>query len=920
MTDRVPVSRDPMAYTVNGRRLTAVPRPGQCLRTFLREQQHLDVKKGCDTGDCGACTVLLDDRPVCSCLLPAHRAAGHRVTTAAGLGRPGELHPVQQDFLAARAFQCGFCTPGMTVSTAALSTAERHDDEVVATALKGNLCRCTGYRPIREAVSGRPDGRPDGQHFEAARAPAAERVVSGAERFTLDLDPVPPGLLHLAVLQSDRAHARVTHLDTTEAEQLAGVRLVLTPANVPDVLYSTARHESRLEDPDDTRMLDDVVRYRGQRLVAVVADTPGVAAQACRLVRVTYTDLPAVFDPADASLPGAPLLHPDKDATASRIADPAANLVAEQHEEYGDVTTALAEADVTVSGEWSSPRQAHGQLETHASVGWLDDDGRLVVRTSSQVPFLVRDELCHVLGLEQHRVRVLTGRVGGGFGGKQEMLTEDLVALAVLRTGRPVSWELSREQEFTISPCRHPMSVGVRLGATSDGVLTALAVDVLSDAGAYANHSVGVMFHSCHESVALYRVPNKRVDARAVYTNNLPSGAFRGYGLGQVLFGIECALDELAQRLDLDPFELRRRNVVVPGDPFITGHLNDDDLMIASYGLDQCLDLTQKALHSGNGAPVPAGAEWRVGEGMAAAMIATLPPRGHHTHASVRLDEDGCFTVSVGTTEFGNGTTTVHLQLAATALGTTPDRVRLRHSDTDASGYDTGAFGSAGTVVAGRAVHAAARRLHDQLLDAGADLLTVAVSNCRLDPDGLTAGGIRVGWDRLHAAAAERGHQVAQASHDGTPRSVAFNVQAFRVAVHLGTGELRILQSVHAVDAGVVLNPGQLRGQVEGGVAQAIGGALFEEVRTGPGGEVLTRTLRDYHLPQVADVPVTEVLFADTYDELGPLGAKSMSEAPYNPVAPALANAVTRAVGRRPRTLPMAADRLWALLHNDPEE
>lgn len=268
-----------------------------------------------------------------------------------------------------------------------------------------------------------------------------------------------------------------------------------------------------------------------------------------------------------------------------------------------------------VEGTWRTQRISPMSTGTHCCLGWLDGDsldgdGRLVLRTSSQVPFLVRDELCRPFGLGAEQVRVLTARVGGGIGGKQELLTEDLVALAVLRTRRPVQYEFTRTDELTVAPCRHPMSVTVRVGADSDGVLTALAIDVLADAGAYGNHSPGVLFHGCHESMGVYRCPHKRVDARSMYTNKLPSGAFRGYGLGQVVFGIECALDELARKLRLDPFELRRRNVVVPGDQVIAGSAHRDDLMFGSYGLDQCLDLAQAALRRGNGVDAPRGGWW----------------------------------------------------------------------------------------------------------------------------------------------------------------------------------------------------------------------------------------------------------------------------------------------------------------------
>jgi putative selenate reductase molybdopterin-binding subunit len=878
------------------------PRPGQCLRTFVREQGHTAVKKGCDTGDCGACSVLVDGAPVHSCVYPAARADGRSVTTAAGLGTPEDLHPVQRRFVDAGGFQCGFCTAGFVVTAAALDASGPGvpDPAQWGHLLKGNLCRCTGYRSIADALAGEVNTEKDGAApGRSLPAPAGVRVVTGREPYTLDTPP--PGSAHLVVLRSPHAHARIRSIDTAAAEAVPGVRLVLTHRDVPDVLFSTGRHENRLDDPDDTRLLDPVVRHVGQRVAAVVADSVGAAERACRAIAVDYEVLPAVLDPAAALVPGAPVLHGDK-GPGSGIADPGSNLVAELHGEVGDVERGFAAADEVVEGTWQTQRVSHGQLETHGSVGWLDDAGRLVLRTSTQVPFLVRRELCRLLDLPLERVRVLTARVGGGFGGKQELLTEDLVALAVLRLRRPVQWELSRTESLTALPCRHPMRVGVRVGATADGVLTALAVDVLSDAGAYGNHSPGVMFHGCHESVGLYRCPNKRVDARAAYTNNVPSGAFRGYGLGQVMFGIEGALDELARRLGIDPFEFRARNVVRPGDPVVAAHEPgpDDDLDFASYGLDQCLDLARDAVRAGDDVPAPDGPRWRIGEGMAAAMIATIPPRGHLAEAAVTLEPDGRYTVRVGTAEFGNGTSTVHTQLAATVLATEPDRVRLWQADTDAVGHDTGAFGSAGSVVAGRAVHAAALALRSAILDRAPGTL---------GPLGVQTG---TGFVPLTDIAGPDG-RTAHATHDGSPRSLAFNVHAVRVAVHEDTGELRILRSVHAADAGTVLNPEQLRGQVEGGVAQALGTTLFEELLVDERGAVTTAVLRNYHLPQFADVPRTEVLFADTADDLGPFGAKSMSEAPYNPVAPAVANAVRAALGVRPHSLPLTADRLWRL-------
>ncbi|NEA09236.1 molybdopterin-dependent oxidoreductase [Streptomyces sp. SID10692] len=901
---------------VNEQTHATAPRPGQCLRTYLRERGWFGVKKGCDAGDCGACTVHVDGEPVHSCLYPAVRAAGRAVTTVEGLASGGELHPVQQRFLDAQGFQCGFCTAGYLMTTVALDDEQRAD---LPRAFKGNLCRCTGYRAIEDAVCGVKHveepcaGEAVGRNLPA---PAGPQVVTGTARYTFDIDV--PGLLHMKLLRSPHAHARITAIDTAAALRVPGVRLVLTHEDAPERHYSSARHEHPTEDPDDTRLLDDTVRYVGQRVAAVVADSEAAAEEGCRRIEVSYEVLPSVLDPEEAMLPGAPVLHA-KDAARARIARPENNVVGEVHGEIGSVEEGFAQADVVYEETFRTQRVQHASLETHGAVAWFEpmaDDGsageRIVVRSSTQTPFLTRRALCALFDLPLEKVRVLAGRVGGGFGGKQEMIVEDVVVLAALRLRRPVKLEYTRAEQFHGATTRHPFTVHVKAGARRDGALTALRLRVVANTGAYGNHGPAVMFHSVGESMAVYRAPHKKADGYSVYTNAVPAGAFRGYGLGQVVFAMESVMDELAHRLGIDPLEFRERNIIGPGEVMASPGGEEEDLHIASYGLDQCLAIVREARDE----PAEAAPEgWLMGEGGALAMIATGPPGGHIADVRARLLPDGRYDLAVGTAEFGNGTTTVHRQIAAGELATTVDRITVRQSDTDVVRHDTGAFASTGTVVAGKATLYASRALTAKILDFAARHLSVDRADCALADDAVTHGRGSLPLKEVHEAARSAGVELAADGHfGGTPRSVAFNAQWFRLAVDPGTGEIRVLRSVHAADAGKVMNPMQCRGQVEGGIAQALGATLFEHVRLDARGEVTTAAFRQYRLPQYADVPRTEVHFMETADTIGPLGAKSMSESPFNPVAPAFANALRNATGIRFTELPLTRDRVWLAL------
>jgi putative selenate reductase molybdopterin-binding subunit len=893
-------------FTLDGHRIRAAPSPGQCLRTFLREQGAFGVKKGCDAGDCGACTVWLDGEPVHSCLLPAFRAAGRTITTIQGLGHPGKLHPMQQAFIDAQGFQCGFCTAGMIMTAVSLD-AEQHAD--LRHALKGNLCRCTGYRAIADAIHGIGAAEEDMAGHACGASlinPFSEAIVTGRARYTMDI--AVDGLLHLKVLRSPHAHARILGIDRSRAAALPGVVAIFTWEDVPRRLYSTATHEDHLVDPDDSYMLDDVVRHVGQRVAAVVADTEAIAAAACRLLDVRYEPLPVVFDPVAAMRPDAPVLH-DKGIGTS------GNVYADIHGEVGSVADGFAAADIVHEATYSTPRVQHVHLETHGSIAWRDASARIHVRTSSQAPFIVQQKLCHLFGLPSRDMHVFTERVGGGFGGKQEMVTEDLCVLAVLATGRPVKWEYTREEQFTAATTRHQMTTRVKLGAKRDGTLTAMQVQVVSNTGAYGGHAGETLAASLAGPLMVYRCADKQASGYAVYTNVVPGGGFRGYGSSQSAFAIECAMDDLAKALGLDPFAIRRLNMIRPADWMESVWSDPTDVDFGSYGLDQCMDRVQEALASGRGETKPEGDDWLEGKGIALAMLECGPPTEHRSGAEMRLLADGTYHLAVGSTEMGNGSVTSHRQLAAAVLGCPVRQIGIINADTDCTPYDTGTFASTGTVVAGRAVMLTAAALRDNILDYASRHSGVERAACELEPEAVLCGNHRIMLTELFVAGIADGHRfIARRKAYLAPRTVAFNVHGVRLAVHRITAEIRILHSVHAADIGRLINPMQCRGQIDGAIAMGIGWALTENMVHNLAGQVVNPSLRNYRMPAFADIPASEIMFADTYDHIGPLGAKSQGECAINPVAPAIANALFDATGVRFAHLPLTPDRIFAAL------
>ncbi|MCX6027304.1 MAG: molybdopterin-dependent oxidoreductase [Chloroflexi bacterium] len=634
-----------ISLTINGRAVEAEVDGSTSLLHALRAAGFWSVKHGCETGDCGACAVLLDGRLVNSCALLAVQADGKHILTTEGLGNlavqgwkstPG-LHPLQEAFVEVGAIQCGYCTPAMLLAAKELLDAKGYapggapqplGEQQVREALSGVLCRCTGYvKPVQAVLraaarmrgeeppplEARPIPVDIARQWEAARgsrpgsaaggAPGAQpvltqplltlRVTPQAAAYQVVGQAVPKvdglklvqgkpafaddielrGMLVAKVLYSPVAHARIKRIEVDRARRLPGVAAVLTYKDIPRVVYSTAGQSDPIPGPLDTFSLDSKVRYVGDRVAFVAAESEAIAREALRLIEVEYEELPAVLDPRRAMTPGAARLHDEPEFVNFGESDPSRNLAAHLDIRIGDPDKGFAEAERIFEAEYLVPKVQQASIEPHAVVTYWDEDDRLVIRTSTQVPFHVRRILAPVLNLPPKRIRVIKPRIGGGFGGKQEVLIEDVAAHLTIATGRPVRFEYTREEEFVSSRSRHPMRVRMRTGVTRNGSITANEMYVISDTGAYGCHGLTVTGNTGHKAMALYvgdgayrQSPNIHFSADVVYTNTAPSGAFRGYGVPQGFFPVEVHMERIAHALGMDPLAFRLKNALRAGE------------------------------------------------------------------------------------------------------------------------------------------------------------------------------------------------------------------------------------------------------------------------------------------------------------------------------------------------------------------
>jgi putative selenate reductase molybdopterin-binding subunit len=615
-----------------------------------------------------------------------------------------------------------------------------------------------------------------------------------------------------------------------------------------------------------------------------------------------------------AMAPGAPVIHDEPDST--KIHDAGHNVAGYILREIGSVESGFREADFIFEREYRTQRQQHAPLEPHITISWLDADNRLVIRSSTQVPYHARRQVAMILQIPVSRVHVIKPRIGGGFGGKQEMLLEDICGALALATRRPVKIEFTREEEFYMARSRHPQILRMKMGVKRDGSIVASQMTVLATTGAYGSHSTTVQGNTGSKVLPLYRAPHMRFECHVVYTNAPVAGAFRGYGCPQGFFAQETLVDEIAEKLGMDPVELRRKNVIRLGDiDKLSAQLGEGKeglpRVIRSCGLPACIERGAAAIgwESKRRAPAATG-HLKRGVGMACTMQGSGIAGVDWASAFLKMNEDGAFFLQVGASDVGAGADTVLSQIAAETLGVTLDKIVITSGDTDITPFDVGAYASSTTIISGGAVRKAALKVRAQVLEVAARVLETAVDKLVCGDNQVSTvcecrKSVSMAGIALHAMYKEKLQIMDGASHFNTDSPPPFCATFAEVEVDTETGKVRVLHLVTAVDPGTAIHPGQAEGQVEGAVAQGLGYALTEELLLDRQGRPLNANFLDYKILTAKDMPKLTTILVETDEPLGPFGAKSISEVPINGPAPAIANAIYHAVGVRIRRLPI---------------
>ena len=936
----------PITLTINGETHTLeVPRHRTLLQ-LLKGDLHLDaVKEGCGIGECGACTVVLNGQPINSCLVLAAECNGATLVTPEAENKGQGLSDLQQAFIDHGAIQCGFCTAGMLSSARALLTRKPDPTRAeIAEAIAGNYCRCTGYQPFVDAIDAVAKARttggyratvlPDGPYVGGS----TKRIdgvakVTGSALFVHDM--VLPRMLHARIKTSPHPAAKIVKVDTEKAKKMTGVRAVLTGADLP--------YKLGLYMVDKDILARGRVRHQGEAVAAVAADTLEQAERAIDAIEVTYEPIPAVLDVHAALKPEAAQVHPDLGSYSWMkgvfFPVPGNNIAHHQKIRKGDVTKGFAAADKVFEFDFQNPPVQHVPMETHTAIATALPGGEVEIITSAQSPFTVRSLFCHTFQMPQTKVRVRVPYVGGGFGGKAGIHLEPLVyCLSKAAGGRPVKIIATREEEFNTLPSRQGLRSHIKTGVKKDGRITALEVELLWDAGAYADYGVNIGRAAAYSGAGPYVVPNCKLDSKVVYTNKVYGTAYRGFGHLEALWGIERNLDLIARALSIDPYEIRKQNLLRPGETTITG-----ELFTEGHGRpDECLRLVKEAIgYNPRGrapSPLKPGSGKVRAKGLA--MLHKAPAMPTYTSCSVilKFEPDASATLLVSGVDYGQGTYTTLAQVAADELKIPIDKVRVPwDSDTLFTPYDWQTVASRFTVMGANATIEAAKDCLNQLRAVAAQVFHVAPeaivcenSQCfvkdkpaeKIDYAKLVLGYTFPNGNSIGGPVIGRGRYIAQGLTNLDPETGqglpalnwTYGAHGVEVEVDTDTGEVRLVRIASAFDVGKVMNEQQCRTQVVGGVIQGMGSALWEKFIFREG-TLLNNSFVDYKLPTAKDIPESmQQFFVQTPHPQGPYGARGIAEHPMISVPGAIGNAVSDALGIDFFTLPLDPETVYLAL------